>query len=187
MALSMSIMLRQIMCWFKDHCRRQQDIPVSGRILEESRIEGVELQISSDNLTGQLRWSTDFVFSLNRDKITKLYGGGQDEDIGNSWFVGEPISAIYDYEMVDGTVWTEADLYSGNILSGWYPGQFKLVDQNNDGTIDPTNDRTIVGYSTPLYRFSIRNTLSYKNFTLTFFINSVQGGKNHYLGNSSEL
>ena len=149
--------------------------------------KGFELEITSKNLTGKLNWETNFVFSLNKDKIVKLYGGENDKDIGNSWFVGEPISAIYDYEMVDGTVWTEADLYSGNILSGWYPGQFKLVDQNGDGTIEPNNDRKIVGYSTPLYRFSIRNTLSYKNFTLTFLINSVQGGKNYNLGNSSSF
>jgi TonB-linked SusC/RagA family outer membrane protein len=147
--------------------------------------KGVEFTVTSKNLTGKLKWETNFVFATNKDKIVKLYGNENDADIGNSWFVGESISAIYDYEMVDGTVWTEEDLYSGKILSGWYPGQFKLVDQNKDGVIDPTNDRKIIGYRTPLYRFSINNTLSYKNFTLTFSINSIQGGKKNYLENNS--
>ena len=147
--------------------------------------KGFELGLTSKNLTGTLYWETSFVFALNKDKIVKLYGDENDSDIGNSWFVGEPISAIYDYEMVDGKVWTEDDLYSRNIIPGWYPGQFKYVDQNNDGQIEPNSDRKILGYGAPLYRFSINNTLSYKNFTFSFFINSVQGGKNNYLMNSS--
>jgi TonB-linked SusC/RagA family outer membrane protein len=147
--------------------------------------KGFEMELTSKNLTGTLTWETTFVFALNKDKILDLYGDENDSDIGNSWFVGEPISAIYDYEMVDGTVWTEDDLYSGNILPGWYPGQFKLVDQNDDGKIDPNDDRKVIGYSDPLYRFSINNTLSYKHFTLSFFINSIQGGDKYYLMNNS--
>ena len=146
---------------------------------------GIEFELTSKTLTGRINWETSFVFSHNKDKIVKLYGDENDMDIGNSWFVGEPIGAIYDYEMVDGTVYTEADLFSGNILDGWAPGQFKLVDQNDDGEIEPNDDRKIIGYSSPLYRFSINNTLSYKNFTLSFFINSIQGGKKHYKMNNS--
>jgi len=142
--------------------------------------KGIELEINSINLTGQLGWETNFVFSLNRDKISKLYGDENDKDIGNSWFVGEPISAIYDYEMMGG-LWTEAELYAGQTYNNWYPGQYKYVDQNGDGVIEPNNDRKVIGYRTPSYRFSINNTLTYKNFTLTFFINSIQGGKKYYL------
>jgi TonB-linked SusC/RagA family outer membrane protein len=56
--------------------------------------DGIELGLTTVNIKGQLRWETKFQFSLNRDKITKLYGGANDKDIGNSWFVGKPISAI---------------------------------------------------------------------------------------------
>ena len=142
--------------------------------------KGFELEISSVNLQGRVGWRTDFVFSLNRDKISKLYGDENDRDIGNAWFVGEPIRAIYDYEMAGG-LWTEADLYSGNTLNNWYPGQYKYVDQDKNGVIEPTNDRKIVGYKSPSYRFSINNTLNYKNFTFSFFINSIQGGKKYYM------
>lgn len=147
--------------------------------------KGFEIELVSKNLTGILDWETNFTFAMNKDKIVDLYGDKTTNDIGNSWFIGEPISAIYDYEMVDGTVWTESDLFSGNILDGWYPGQFKLVDQNNDGHIEPNADRKIIGYRDPLFRFSINNTFSYKNFTLSFFINSIQGGKKHYLYENS--
>ena len=142
--------------------------------------KGIELELNSINLTGKFGWETNFVFSLNRDKISKLYGDENDKDVGNSWFVGEPIRAIYDYEMAGG-LWTEAELYAGQTYNNWYPGQYKYVDQNGDGVIEPNLDRKVIGYRTPSYRFSINNTFTYKNFTFTFFINSIQGGKKYYL------
>lgn len=147
--------------------------------------KGVELDLKSVNINrGQFRWESNFTFAMNRDKISKLYGGANDKDIGNSWFVGEPISSIYDYKMAGG-VWTEEELFKGNILPGWYPGQFRYVDLNGDNAIDPTNDREVIGYETPSYRFSIGNTVSYKNFTLSVFINSIQGGKKYYLADNA--
>jgi len=148
---------------------------------------GVELSINTINLkNSSFNWTSNFQFSLNKGKITKLYGGEEDADIGNSWFVGEPISAIYDYE-VNGGIWTEAELFSGEILDKWYPGQYRYSDLNDDGIIEPTNDRKIIGYRDPLYRFSINNVLSYKNFTFSFFINAVQGGKNYYMQDNSSV
>ncbi len=148
--------------------------------------KGIEFELKTINIEKKLRWESGFVFSLNRDKINKLYGGQNDFDIGNGWFVGKPISSIYDYQMAGG-VWTDEEFFSGNILAGWYPGQFRYVDQNGDGQIDPTNDRTVVGYESPSYRFSINNTLSYENFTLSLFINSIQGGKDYYLADNSQM
>ena len=147
--------------------------------------KGIEFELRTLNLDGRVRWESNFTFSMNRDKITKLYGGENDQDIGNEWFVGESISAIYDYQMAGG-VWQEQDLFSGNILNDWYPGQFKYVDQNNDGEIEPVNDRAVIGYRTPSYRFSINNSITYSNFTLSFFINSIQGGSKYYRENNAE-
>jgi TonB-linked SusC/RagA family outer membrane protein len=148
--------------------------------------KGIELGLTTVNVEGPLRWETKFQFSLNRDKITKLYGGETDMDIGNSWFVGQSISAIYDYKMTGG-VWTETELYNKQIIKGFYPGQFRLADLNGDGSIDANYDRSIIGYRTPNYRFGINNSFSYKNFVLSFFLNSVQGGKNYYLADNSSV
>lgn len=143
--------------------------------------KGIEIQLSSLNIDGEkFKWNSNFVFSLNRNKITKLYGGENDSDIGNEWFVGESINSIYDLEM-SGGVWTEQELYSGNILDNWYPGQFRYVDRNGDGVIEPNADRTIVGTRDPNYRFSINNSLTYENLTFSFLINSIQGGNGYYL------
>ncbi|MDR1780442.1 MAG: TonB-dependent receptor [Tannerella sp.] len=145
--------------------------------------KGIEVQLNAGIIeTQDFQWDMGVNFTLNRDKITKLYGGENDIDVGNSWFVGEPIRSIYDYKMAGG-LWTEQDLYSGNILSGWYPGQYKYVDTNGDGSIT-VDDRQIIGTRTPNYSFSVSNTFNYKNWSLYVFINSIQGGNGYYLWNN---
>ncbi len=148
--------------------------------------KGVDFLINSKNLTGELKWETAFVFSLNRSKITKLYGDGNDADPGNGWFVGEPISSIYDYQM-SGGVWTEEEFFNKQIpYAGWFPGQFRYNDLNGDNQITPDGDRTVVGYREPNYRFAITNTLSYKGFSLSVMFNSIQGGNGYFLGENAE-
>jgi TonB-linked SusC/RagA family outer membrane protein len=148
--------------------------------------KGIELALNTVNFKGKINWTSNFNFSLNRDKITKLYGAQNDKDIGNGWFVGESMSSIYDYEFAGG-LWTEKELYEGKTLANWYPGQFKYVDQNKDGVIEPIADRKIIGYKSPNYQFSINNTLSYNNFSLSFLINSIQGGNGYYLDDNSSV
>jgi TonB-linked SusC/RagA family outer membrane protein len=144
--------------------------------------KGIELALTSFNVKNRnFLWQSRFLFSLNRDKITELYGDGSEQDLGNSWFKGKPISALYNY-VVNG-VWQEEDLFNGSIMPGYYPGMYRLVDLNGDNVVDATNDRTIVGYKTPNYRFGINNSFTYKGFDLSFFINSIQGGNGFYQDN----
>lgn len=149
--------------------------------------KGIDLKLNSINFdTQNFGWESQFVFSLNRNKITRLYGSENDADIGNAWFVGEPISALYDFRMTGG-VWTEEEFFAGQIpLQGWYPGQFRYDDINGDGVISPTDDRTIIGYADPSYRFSINNTLTYGAFSLDVNINSIQGGDKYYKANIAQ-
>jgi TonB-linked SusC/RagA family outer membrane protein len=147
--------------------------------------KGIEAELRTVNSEGILRWESRFVFAINRDEIVTLYGDGKD-DIGNAWFIGQPISAVYDYNRTGG-VWTEEELYSGATHEGFYPGQFRLEDVNGDNKILAGEDRSIVGYQTPNYRFSIGNNLTYKNFTLSFLLNSIQGGNGYYIGNLRPL
>jgi TonB-dependent starch-binding outer membrane protein SusC len=146
--------------------------------------KGIEFSLVTRNIkTRDFNWESRFSFSINRNKITKLYEGVT-EDIGNSWFVGKPINSIYNYK-TDG-IWQEKDLFNGNIISGYYPGMFKLKDMDDSGTITAAADRSVIGNKDPNFRFSINNTLSYKNFTFSFFINSIQGGNGYYIGENSE-
>ncbi len=149
--------------------------------------KGIEIMLNTLNVEqNDFKWTSNLTFSLNRNEITKLYGDENDADVGNEWFVGESISAQYDYEMAGG-VWTEEELYSGQTYAGWYPGQFKYVDQNDDGVIESTNDRTIVGYEDPNFRFSINNTLTYKQFSLNFLLNSITGGNGYYIMDNTSV
>ena len=61
-----------------------------------------------------------------------------------------------------------------------------VVDQNKDAVIN-AGDRTFIGRREEAYRMSLFNNLSYKGFNLSFFINSVQGGKDGYLANNVRL
>ena len=168
------------------------------------KTRGVDLELKSSTIeTKNFSWNSTFTFSLNRDKISKLYGGESDKDVGNSWFVGQPIQSLYNYNITG--LWTEEDLFSktyteqgnmtpeemgwtpGQIYPGWRPGQWKYKDRNGDGIIDPDNDREVVGYKSPNFRFSFSNTLVYKNWSLYFMLNSIQGGNGYYMLNNAEF
>ena len=149
--------------------------------LGEIQNKGIEIQLNSMNVsTSDFSWKTGVVFAMNRNEITHLYGtdadgdGMEDNDIGNSWFVGESIGAIYGWK-TDGIYQLDDD-----IPEGFYAGQFTVVDVTGEGELSD-DDRTILGYTVPNYRFSIMNDLKYKNISLSFLINSVQGGGGYYL------
>jgi hypothetical protein len=141
---------------------------------------GVEVTVNSKNIvTKDFTWSMGIVFSWNKNKIIDLYGDGKD-DIGNRWFIGHPIGVIYDYTMVG--IWQEDEIAAGEHLN-WDPvaqaGDVKLADISGpegkpDGKIDD-NDRSILGQTSPKWIGGLTNTFSYKDFSLSIFINTVQG------------
>lgn len=79
-------------------------------------------------------------------------------------------------------MWQLKDHQAGTIPSGFSYGTYRVEDIDKSGTVNASGDRKILGYTDPSYRFSIQNTLSYKDFELKIFVNSIQGGKNYYLG-----
>lgn len=149
---------------------------------------GVELSLTGNILRrSALTWEATFNFSRNRNEIVSILGpendqngdGKEDDLVANALFIGEPQNVIYDYE-ITGEAWQLSDREAGNIPNGFDAGILKIVDQNGDGAYSANDDRKILGYADPAYRFGISNTLKYKNFSLYFFINSIQGGKNYY-------
>ncbi|WP_256009856.1 SusC/RagA family TonB-linked outer membrane protein [Desertivirga xinjiangensis] len=139
--------------------------------------EGVELTLNTVNVNkNDFEWSTNFTFSNNKNRIVHLYrsdtdgDGLEDDDIGNSWFIGKPISSYYDY-VFDG-IYQEGDT---DIPAGYKPGYVRVKDINPDGTIN-AEDRTIIGQGgQPQYRWGIGNNFTYKNLTLSVFVNAMQG------------
>lgn len=136
---------------------------------------GLEIALNSKNIKTQaFEWNSSLTFSTNKNKITSLYGtvdanGKPLDDITNGWFIGQPIGAIYDYTL-DG-IYQVGD----NIPTKFKAGYFKIVDKSGNGTIG-TEDRSIIGKTTPDFRIGLGNTWSYKNFSLMVFVNSSFGG-----------
>lgn len=149
----------------------------------EVKNRGVEVTVRSVNIQNKdFTWSTSVTFWLNRNKLIHLYGedlnndGKEDDDIGNSLFIGESIHSLYGYEQ-DGIVQTSDTEYMA--ANGVPAGNPKYVDQNGDGIIN-TDDRVILGCTDPNYKINMGNTLKYKNFELYFMLAGVFGGNGYF-------
>jgi TonB-linked SusC/RagA family outer membrane protein len=131
-------------------------------------------------------WSSTFNLWANKNEIKTLTGtdadgdGKEDDLITNGLFIGRSVQTIFDYK-ADG-------IYQLNDerLPGFQVGSYRVVDLNGDKDIT-ADDRTFIGRQEPAYRMSWQNTIRYKQFSLSFFFNSVQGGKEGYLGNNMRI
>ena len=133
---------------------------------------GIEFSFNSVNLrAGNFRWETSFNIASNRNELVELYGDGQD-DIGNGWFLGEPLGTIYTQRWIG--VWQEGEDPS-ETDPGAVPGDLKFEDINGDGVING-DDRVIVGNTLPDYYGGLTNTFHYNNFHLSVFLQYSQGG-----------
>ncbi len=148
--------------------------------------KGFELTLNTVNLnTGKFLWKSDFNFSLNRNKIRKLFGdvgeyvvGGETRfgelpDYTNKWFPGHSIDRIWDYDIVG--VWQveEADEASTYTL---FPGDFKVVDQDNNGKLEALQDKNFIGYKQPRFRMGLRNHIEVDSrLTVSFLVRADIG------------
>lgn len=143
---------------------------------------GIEVTVNAGVLNGPLKWDINGNISANRNKLTLIDGtrteiipGGGDASIGaftnNSILrVGAPIGSFYGY-VFDGIYQT-----GDNIPTGRIPGNIRYRDLNGDGVISGA-DQTIIGNPNPSYIFGINNTLKYKGFDLSLFVQGVQGNQ----------
>jgi TonB-linked SusC/RagA family outer membrane protein len=146
---------------------------------------GVELTITGTPVkTKDFSWDVTFNYSLNRNEIKRILGidndgnGKEDDLVASKIFIGHPYGVCYDFEQIG--MWQMADYQAGIIPEGFTYGTYKVRDINEDGKYTAADDRTILGYTDPSYRFSIENVFRYKNWELKAFINSIQGGKDYY-------
>ncbi|MCW8310812.1 TonB-dependent receptor [Sphingobacterium sp. InxBP1] len=149
---------------------------------------GIDLTLNTKNIVkNNFNWSSTLVFSRNKNKIKEVYGDGK-EDLGNRWFIGQPVGVIYDYSKVG--IWQEDEIASG-ANKGWddaaQAGDLKLADLNGDGKISDA-DRSVLGQTAPKWTAGLTNTFTYKDFTLNIFINTVQGAlrNNPQIGGASD-
>ncbi|MDA3929202.1 MAG: TonB-dependent receptor [Prolixibacteraceae bacterium] len=133
--------------------------------------KGIELALTGVIIDKKdLKWNANVTFAKNNNKIVEIYGG-TDDDVGNLWFIGQPVDVIYNYEF-DG-IWqaneaTEAAEY------GQTEGQAKVKDFGEKG-ITPEEDRIIQGSPMPDWTGSISTQVEYKNFDFAVSLFTNQG------------
>ena len=129
--------------------------------------KGIELMLSSVNIDSKsgFRWSTDLNWSMNREKITALEEPGKLRDIGNGWFVGQPINVIYDFKKIG--IWQTKDAAQITTYGApQAPGRIRVEDLDNNNLIN-ANDQQIIGRAQPNWTGGITNRFAYKNFDLS--------------------
>ncbi|RZL50766.1 MAG: TonB-dependent receptor [Pedobacter sp.] len=135
--------------------------------------KGLEVALSSQNIKteGGFSWSTDLNFSLNRNKLVAL-NETTTQVINAQLFVGQPLTAIYDYKKIG--IWqtneaTEAAKY------GFVPGQIKIEDHNGDGKLT-VDDKYVIGNGQADVQGGMTNRFSYKGFDFSFVVYARFGG-----------
>jgi TonB-dependent starch-binding outer membrane protein SusC len=149
--------------------------------------KGIEINLSTVNIkpvrAGGFSWTTDFNFFLNREKITQLTPG-QKSDINDGWFVGQPLTVIFDVKKIG--IWQTADSIDGALKAqtspSQLPGNIKVQDvagpngSKPDGKID-ANDRQVIGNFQPKWEGGFSSTMGFKGFDLNFVVFARMGMK----------
>ena len=134
----------------------------------ETRNRGIEIALSTVNITNKnLTWTSSLTWSTNKEEIVSLVTEGID-DIGNGWFIGQPINVFYDYEKLG--IWQTSEEAEAAKF-GQVPGDIKVKDQNGDGKIDAVNDRIVLGGNNRAKWFGgLDNNFTYKGFDANIYL-----------------
>ena len=133
----------------------------------ETKNKGIEVTLNTiPFMTKDFIWNSNLNFAYQKDEIVELANGKQD-DISNTWFIGESINVFFGYEA--NGLWQESDaaemaLFNENGAS-FSAGMVKPVDQNGDYKIN-ADDRVILGNRNPRLTAGWSNTFSWKGFEL---------------------
>jgi TonB-dependent starch-binding outer membrane protein SusC len=145
--------------------------------------KGFEATLNTRNTVGELKWTTDLNFSLNRNKVLALPGGtdlqysaapGHLVGLGNTHLLSEgyPVGSFYGW-IYEG-VYQEGDTFLPGGGFERAAGGEKFRDINDDGTLN-SNDRTIIGNPQPDFIWGLNNSFSWKGFDLNIFFQGSQG------------
>jgi TonB-linked SusC/RagA family outer membrane protein len=159
---------------------------------------GLELALSTRNLTGAFQWTTDFNIAFNRTKITDLPINGE---LGSDYIfklpdaygvegpysiyrIGQPVGSFFGH-IYQGVYASDEDVpriedtperrVQDLFERGVRGGDADFVDINNDGTINRQFDRAIIGNALPKHIGGITNNFSYKGIELNIVMNWSYG------------
>jgi TonB-linked SusC/RagA family outer membrane protein len=150
------------------------------------RNSGIELSVTTRNLTGKFNWTTDFNISFNKNEVLDIGRNAVGEplkipgenislpnDFVNLTMAGKPVGAFYLYDFTG--IWQKNEAKEA-ALFGAVPGDPKYADLNNSKTLD-TEDKKFAGSPLPEYFGGFTNAFSYGPFSLSVFFNFAGGNK----------
>jgi TonB-linked SusC/RagA family outer membrane protein len=137
----------------------------------ETRNRGWELGVTFQNIaTGDFSWETNLNLFGNKEEIIDLYGTAED-DVGNEWFIGEPLTVWYDYEKIG--IWQLGEEDDASVYAQ-YPGEIHVKDQNGDDLINQ-EDKVILGSDMPTVTLGLGSRFEYKGIDFSFMLLGVFG------------
>ena len=167
--------------------------------------KGIELNFTSQNIVKQkFNWSTNIIFSMNRNNVEALNSDTQTISGAIDWWsgfqtatkimVGQPVGVFYGY-VVEGIFQNEAEILDSpvqvdnpempgtnlvNRVTGVYPGDIKFKDISGpdgkpDNVIDEY-DQTVIGDPNPDFTFSINNSFMIGDFDVNLALTGSVGG-----------
>jgi TonB-linked SusC/RagA family outer membrane protein len=146
---------------------------------------GIEITLNTINIRKKdFQWNSAIGLAHNKNNIKHLYyrfddviddnghviGSKEVDDVANGWFIGKPISAIWNYKFEG--IWQEGD----EIVGSYKPGDVKVLDVNDDGKY-ANEDKVFQGQTSPKVRWSFRNDFTYKNWSAAINMYSYMGHK----------
>ncbi len=132
---------------------------------------GVELMLNANILnTSKLSLTAYGTFAYNKNKITKL--ATDEDDITNGWFVGKPISVIYDYRKLG--IWQLDEAETAKEYN-CQPGDIKIEDVEGTSKGITADDKTFLGQRDPKVIASFGAALTYGGFDCAVNLNGRFG------------
>ncbi len=169
------------------------DIPIFGSLgTSNSRLIGNQADFRnrgfefsatwSDKTAGELTYTISANVGINTNKVLNVTTGNNPIYAGGTGLVsgalatrtvaGRPIGEFFGYQ-VAGIFQTNEEA-AASPQAGTTAGDFRYVDQNNDGLIDG-RDRVPLGNPNPKYNYGLNTNFAYKNFDLTLDVQGVAG------------
>jgi TonB-dependent starch-binding outer membrane protein SusC len=156
---------------------------IMGRSVGESNVgavsnRGIEVNFTyNGNIGKDFKYSITPNFTYVKNAVEKLADGAK-QDLNNGLIVGQPIGIIYGYKTNGLFVnQSEIDAASTQLVSksSLKPGYIEYKDLSNDNTVDASNDRTVIGCTTPKYYYGMTINASYKGFDLSALLQGLGG------------